>query len=515
MGQHQSADVADSPHGPADNSDPAVDGEGAAVGAPSSAAGPPAMFDGRYLAEGLLGEGTAGIVYLCRHIVIDKLVAIKVLRQDLAQDELAYDRFVNEARAASAIGSEHIVETLDFGHTEEGSTYIVMEYLEGETLGELLTRERFLEFPRIIGLIRQVVGGLAAAHAAGIVHRDIKPDNLFVSHRPPNSTPEGNAASAPVEFLKILDFGIAKMASAQGAVTRAGAVFGTPHYMSPEQAAGDSADARADIYSVGIILHELACGRVPFDAEAPLGILTHHLQTQPPRLSDSLPPGRELPAGYEEIVLKCLSKKPEERYCSATELDSELANLQSGLAPQAVSEIRERDRIASMYPSEVNLARRNATALYVLATAVLVVGLGFLYLNSGKAPPQAAEARLARPPVPVLPPLPAETASAPAGVKVDLVLFPLEAHVYQGDVDLGAMPVSVLVPEGETVTVLVKHKGYISRRLDLDGSKSRVVVGLRYWKDSRWGKAKLEAEEREKGSHDPATPPRQVPSWPQ
>ncbi len=445
----------------------------------------PSTIDGRYIVEGVLGEGTAGVVYLCRHMVIDKLVAIKVLRNDLAQDEQVNDRFANEGRAATAIGSKHIVETLDFGHTEDGSTYIVMEYLRGETLGDLLLREPLLDFERILRLIRQITTGLGAAHQAGIVHRDVKPDNMFIIE-------VGGA-----EFIKILDFGVAKMASAQGALTRAGSIFGTPHYMSPEQASGKSADQRADIYSVGIMLHEMAVGEVPFDAEAPLGILTQHMQSEPPRLSELMPEGRELPAGYEAIVLKCLSKEPDERYQSMSELDADLEILERGLAPQAVEEIAERDRLASLHPA-AEPPRKSSLPYYVLAASVLLVGGAWVLLNSGQTPPPPAVVSAAPIPTPVVPPMPTEEETQqPEGTKVDLVLFPLNARVYRGDEDLGPMPVSVFVPKGESVSIVVKHKGYISRKLELDGSKSRLVVGLKHWTESKWGKAQLAAEAKD------------------
>ena len=473
----------------------------------------PSMIDGRYVVERPLGEGTAGVVYLCRHIVIDKLVAIKVLRNDLAQDELVYDRFANEARAATAIGSEHIVETLDFGHTEDGNTYIVMEYLEGETLGALVRRERLLEFERVVRLMRQVTKGLAAAHDAGIVHRDVKPDNVFITQ------------AAGRDFIQILDFGVAKMARAQGAQTRAGSIFGTPHYMSPEQAAGKSADLRADIYSVGVMLHELACAEVPFDAEAPLGILTQHMQDPPPRLGENMPEGRELPRGYEAIVLKCLSKEPDERYASMRELDSELEVLERGLAPQAVEEIAQRDRLASLHPPDA--PGKSAAPYYVLAASVLLVGGAWVYLNSRGgdgfagsqlAPPALSQALMepagdqtlasvekqagAKPEPRPEPEPSAEPVAGPAGTKVDLVLFPLNARVFKGEEDLGQMPVSVFVPEGESVSITVKHKGYVSRKVQLDGTESRVVLGLKHWTESAWGRRKLEADKRKKETHD-------------
>ena len=216
----------------------------------------------------MLGEGGMGVVYKAQRKVFDRPAALKILRADLAKNSEVLDRFVTEARAASGIGNDHIVDVFDFGEVPDGSTYFAMEYLEGETLGARISRGR-VDVAAVVALGAQLAEGLAAAHAAQIIHRDLKPDNVFIIEK------------SGADFIKILDFGIAKVIGIDNKLTRAGAVFGTPHYMSPEQCRGSPVDHRTDIYSLGVILYEMSVGRVPFDAENPLTILSMHLNELP------------------------------------------------------------------------------------------------------------------------------------------------------------------------------------------------------------------------------------------
>ncbi|MGB0681039.1 MAG: serine/threonine protein kinase, partial [Polyangiales bacterium] len=228
---------------------------------------------GRYEVVRRIGEGGMGFVYEGRHAIIEKPVAIKVLRDDVSGKPDVVERFRQEAKSASRIGHENIIDISDFGVTPSGQNFFVMELLNGEDLANVLARETTIETGRAVRIVLQCCLALGAAHSKGIVHRDMKPENIFLIHR------NGRA-----DFVKIVDFGIAKMTdleSVGGAgarkLTKTGMIFGTPEYMAPEQAAGKPLDHRVDVYALGVILYEMLCGRVPFVGETFMGILTQHL----------------------------------------------------------------------------------------------------------------------------------------------------------------------------------------------------------------------------------------------
>ena len=222
----------------------------------------------------MLGEGGMGVVYRGRHKVIDKKVAIKVLRGDMARDKEITERFLQEAKAASPIGNPHIIDICDFGQLPDGSTYFVMEFLDGKSLDARRSRSDApaCRSPRLCHIAKQI-----ARRPRG---------RARARHRPPRSQARQRHARQPRApsrtSSKILDFGIAKVGErATTKLTRAGSVFGTPHYMSPEQAAGAPVDHRTDIYALGVILYEMASGKVPFDADNFMGILTQHMYKAP------------------------------------------------------------------------------------------------------------------------------------------------------------------------------------------------------------------------------------------
>jgi eukaryotic-like serine/threonine-protein kinase len=424
------------------------------------------LVDARYRVESVLGIGSMGIVYVARHLTVGKRVALKVLRQQFVQDAEVTQRFAAEATAATAIGNAHIVDTLDFGKLQNGSAYQVMEFLEGQMLSEALRAQPRMPLARILNIARQVAEGLGAAHEAGIVHRDLKPDNVFLVDREQNH-----------DFVKILDFGIAKFGVGQNDLTHAGAVFGTPNYMAPEQALGKATSAGTDIYALGVILYELASGAVPFQGESPIAVLTRHATEAPEPLSRR---AKGTPARFQKLVQRCLEKEPSDRFPSMLALIEELDAVAAGIAlPPAVltaaevlAEAEDREVIAALHSKRSNPA---VVSVLVLAGLVAAAFGGFKLHEAGLEPRASASATAA--------PAPAQSADedkaeAEKTLDVALVLFPLDAHVVVGDHDLGAMPVTVKVPEGHTVSAEIRRDGYWTRKLKLDGMKTRIVVGL-------------------------------------
>src|SRR5215475_8740763 len=249
---------------------------------------------GNYHVVSKIGEGGMGVVYLARHATLGRPAAIKVLHPALSSNEDMVTRFFNEARAATAVRNPGIVEVFDFGTLDDGSAYIVMEYLEGENLGVRLRRGRF-PVAATMTIVRAISRALQAAHEQGIVHRDLKPDNVFLVPDP--ELPSG-------ERVKLLDFGIAKLAPISGEVsqTRTGMVMGTPTYMAPEQCRGaGSVDHRADLYSLGCVAYHMMCGRPPFVSDGAGDLIARHLYFAPDPLRSLCP---DIPARIDDLVLR-------------------------------------------------------------------------------------------------------------------------------------------------------------------------------------------------------------------
>jgi serine/threonine-protein kinase len=262
----------------------------------------------------LLGEGGMSSVYEAEHELIRRKVAVKVLKSELSVDGAQVQRFFNEARATSAIRHPNIVEVIDVGRLPDGVPYLVMELLEGESLGERLERLGWLDVPLALDYAHQAASALVAAHALKVVHRDLKPDNLFL-------VPDQRLADR--ELVKVLDFGIAKLRGDLAAPpfdTMVGAVLGTPPYMSPEQCRGlpEEIDERTDVYALGIILYEMLCGRPPFLAEGAGELMMMHMTAKPE------PPSQlraEITPQLERVILRALEKRREDRFRDMSEFD--------------------------------------------------------------------------------------------------------------------------------------------------------------------------------------------------
>jgi serine/threonine-protein kinase len=273
------------------------------------------VLAGSYEVTRVVGEGGMGRVYEARHTrLTGKRFAIKLLHADLARQPEVVTRFQREAEAASGISHINVVGVHDVNSTPDGQPYIVAELLQGEELGEYIERLGKVSLGNVIKIGRQICRALAAAHAQGIVHRDVKPENVFLT---------GDLAHIETGTVKVIDFGISKVASAGGeSLTKTGMVMGTPDYMAPEQARGDKVDARADIYAVGAILYRALTGKKPFEGLDPMATLTAVLTTEPERPSVLEP---NVPLALELVVQRAMAKAPKDRYQTMEELEGDLA----------------------------------------------------------------------------------------------------------------------------------------------------------------------------------------------
>jgi serine/threonine-protein kinase len=433
---------------------------------------------GNYRAIALLGEGGMGAVYLAEHPGIGRRVAVKVLHKSLILDAQLMGRFLNEARTANAIRHPNIIEILDSGTLADGMPYLVMELLEGETLGARIARLGRLPTRAALRFAFQTASALGAAHDKGIVHRDLKPDNLFIVPDP---------GHVDGERLKVLDFGIAKLQeSASNQVkTRTGAVLGTPLYMSPEQCRGvREIDHRSDIYSLGIILYEMVTGRPPFVSEGFGDLVNMHLNLPVPDLRQAAP---ETPAMLEALIMKSLAKNPEDRYPNMAAVREALRRVPGGALATAAS-------FPDGHASHINVGRTTPLSdrggatvsgaagevqaapggrrLWTGAVAVAMLAVAGIFgaraalrekPSEPPSPSPVATGAVPAPPAPAPAPPPAPPAVVVAGTAaVRLTSSPAGALVVNNDdgATLGRTPVTISRPVGERMSIHLELKGY-------------------------------------------------------
>jgi eukaryotic-like serine/threonine-protein kinase len=438
-----------------------------------------------------------GAVYLAEHPGIGRRVAVKVLHKNYTRDEHLLARFLNEARAANAIRHPNIIEILDSGMLGDGTPFLVMELLEGESLGTRLRQNGALPIATAVDFAYQTTSALGAAHAKGIVHRDLKPDNLFVVPDPHDTHRER---------VKVLDFGIAKLQ--QGSVadsvkTRTGTLMGTPIYMSPEQCRGTRAvDHRSDIYSLGVIFYEMLTGQPPFVSEGFGDLVNMHLNVPPASARSKRP---EIPLAVDALVLKMLAKSPEDRYPDMTAVQGALkASGGSQFTVRGSSPDLSKTHAkptSTMTPTspmgdttfstgtgerlETEMVRGARSKKLILGVvAVAAIGGGVVWWQSSESPKPPIKVAVTPPPVwptpPVTPPPPVTPTPTPhpvvaptKKVEVRLASVPAGAKVVD-NLDgqlLGVTPLVLTRPRGGTLTLRFEKDGYSAstRTMALDG----------------------------------------------
>lgn len=280
---------------------------------------------GQFRIEEAIGAGGMGTVYRAHQTTLNRNVAVKILHPELTKNDDAVRRFHREAKVATSLEHPNLVRVFLFGELpEEQALYLVMEYLDGTSVADLMRKEGALPVPRALHLVTQICAAIGAAHDKGIVHRDVKPDNLIVLNK-----------HGDPDFVKVLDFGIARLLwDDQSALTQSGVIFGTARYISPEGASGEPTDARSDVYSIGVLLYQLLTGVTPFEANAPVAMLMKHIHERPPDLR-STGVGDRVPRPISDVVMRALAKNPDARLDTATELGVALANAaaDAGITP--------------------------------------------------------------------------------------------------------------------------------------------------------------------------------------
>jgi serine/threonine-protein kinase len=351
------------------------------------------ILDGRYRIIRKLGEGGMGEVFAAEHVHIEKRFAIKLLRPEIVSNLEAVTRFRQEARSSSSIGHRNIIAIEDFGQLADGRIYMCMELLNGAALNDMITQPMGVD--RLLNILIQTGHGLAAAHAKGIIHRDMKPENIFVTIGP-------NGEDVP----KLLDFGIAKVSGNDGQnhLTRTGTIFGTPFYMAPEQALGNPVDARTDIYAVGVIMYECFSGTLPFQGDSFMGILTQHITMEPePVAQRAAKAGRQLPPGLAETITRCMQKNPAQRFQTMDELVNALIQIYRGVVGPGMSTYME---AFPVMPSAAHQIQPTPTPMRPMTGPVLV--------GNASAPTIAATGRSGSGPVVATPSSGVYSAAYPA-----------------------------------------------------------------------------------------------------
>ena len=438
------------------------------------------VIGGKYRIEERIGQGGMGTVYRAVQSGLNRDVAVKILKRELNVDRDTVARFHREANAMSLLHHPNTVRVYDFGQTDDGLLYLVMELLRGELITTRLTREGALNELEALRFTQQILRSLAEAHSKGLVHRDLKPDNIFVANVEGHHQP----------VVKVLDFGIAKVVAPDKALdqfeTQAGTVFGTPRYMSPEQAQGGQLDNRSDLYSVGTLLYQMLTGRAPFVDDDAVVVMAKHIREMPdpPRKAA---PDRRIPASLEAAVMRALAKEPSARFQEATEFEAAL----EACVPEVLAAQTGAHEISSIRPDTPRV-------LVWSMVGLLVAGVSYVAYRSfspvhGSArgiaaqPLQSAEPAAASPepvvtPRPIITPTPVVQQVAgeqPAPAHVTLRSKPRGATVLRDGKKLGQTPLEMLVePDEEIVRVELRLDNYQPLFAELTAKDGERVIEL-------------------------------------
>ncbi|MEO6773187.1 MAG: serine/threonine-protein kinase [Kofleriaceae bacterium] len=457
-------------------------GSGGSIGSGGSKSGPlgtgtseliGTLLLERFLVTKQIGQGGMGAVYEATHTLINKRVAVKVLLEKYAQREQIVTRLKKEATLASSIRNEHIIDITDIGNTADGRTFVVMEYLEGESLAECLAREHELPEQRTLRIASQAASALAAAHAKGIVHRDIKPENLFLLQRNHK------------DFVKVVDFGISKSLRASSEeeaaqrLTQTGMVLGTPLYMSPEQARGDEdLDHRVDIYALGVIMYEAIAGRVPFAGTNYLSVISQVLNEEPKPVREIRP---EVSEELEAIISKAMAKDRTQRYDDA---DAMLKDLTLLLEDPTHSTERAKITGPRRRLAKAPTIPRIAWAIGGIGIAIGGVMLAVVLLmghDPKKKPPVVAPKLDAAVAV-----VPIDAVAAPVVEKIILhiVTDPPHAAIFRESEPVGNSPLDLeLVKNNKEVHITAQLDGFIDGDTDINPLErvdgSNVMIKLK------------------------------------
>lgn len=434
----------------------------------------PMVLEGRYRLLSVLGEGGMGVVYLAEHVGLGKRVAVKVLRGELSRDATFSRRFELEAIAASQIGHENIVDVTDLGRTPSGELFYVMELLEGQSLGAVLQRERFLPLSRAVPILVQMCRALEAAHARGIVHRDVKPQNVMLLSR------EGRP-----DFVKVVDFGISKVSNPGGGkLTEAGAILGTADYMAPEQVSGGEVNAHSDVYAVGVLTYELCTGTLPFRGENSFATMLLHLEAkvEPP---SQRRPELGLPPELDALVLRALAKDPNSRP-SMARFRTGLEALSAVVAPAPAPVSRSAPPSSVEAPSLARTTISERPAAFRRRRWPLFAGTGAVAVLLGVAGTLAALQTSPPVQVPAPAPTPApvevsspEPAPPPPRARVSIVSRPPGATVSVGGRVLGTTPLELDNPREGEGPWLLSLEGHAPASVERLPQSGQVEVALK------------------------------------